>query len=345
MAYTLTYHTFDLDLLPKLVAFWNRVFEDKRNFYPVDEKLFLQRIINQEAFDRNGLIVAITDRKVVGLVHAIKPATPSYFVYRENRCVKNGVIAVIVVEPSYRNNGIGAELLRRAEFYLGKYTDLDPYVYIGDYWVPLYHVLEGPRQPFWGDTEMIGIDERDRVLIEFLNKRSYTPVLDEGQETAMTAPLDNREKPERPDLESFNLREVEVSEQNAWSGRIAWYPESEGHGYIYRRFGPYVHNVIALAREDTIVSHLEWYPMRQEKTVALLDFLVTEDFRGHGLGSYLLDEALWTMAQQGFAIVELHTNTMRNAKAFDMYKRRGFKVVKRWVSLRKKLNVQIVAGD
>jgi hypothetical protein len=46
------------------------------------------------------------------------------------------------------------------------------------------------------------------------------------------------------------------------------------------------------------------------------------------------------MAQQGYDTVELHTNTKRNAKALDMYKRRGFKVARSWVGLRKKLNVQ-----
>jgi ribosomal protein S18 acetylase RimI-like enzyme len=316
--YPVTYQTFDLDILPKLVTFWNRVFKAKRNFYPVDEKLFLQRIINQEAFDPYGLTVAMG----------------------ENRCAKNGTIAVLAVRPHYRNSGIGAELLRQSEDYLGRHRGRDPYIYIGDYWVPLYHVLEGPRQPFWGDTEMIGIDKRDRVFIGFLEKRGYEPVLDEGQEIAMAARLGNRDMPQRPERVPLGLREVEVSEQNAWNGRIAWYPEPEKNGYIYPRFGPYVHSVIAFAREDTVVAHLERYPMKGDKTVALLDFLVAEEYRGYGLGSYLLDKALWTMAQLEYDTVELHTNTKKNAMAFDMYTKRSFKVVKRWAGLRKKLNVQ-----
>jgi len=338
---SITYHTFGLDALPKLVSFWNSVFRKKRNFYPVDKELFMQRIINQEPFDLKGFMVAMAGEKVIGIVHALKSAPSSYFVYRENRCWKNGVIAVIVVDPNYQNSGIGSELLRRAEDYLAKYLNRDSYIYIGDYWVPLYHTLEGPRQPFWGDSEMIGIDEEDQYFIEFLKKRGYKPVLDEGREVTMVARLGNRDLPDRPDLRSLKLREVEVSEWKGWNGKIGWYPEpeSEGTGYIYGRFGPYVHTVIAFARKDTIVSHLEWYPMRKEKTVALLDFLVANEDRGHGLGSYLLNKALWTMVQQGYDTVELHTSTKRNAKAFDMYKRRGFRVVKKWVCLRKRLSI------
>ncbi len=334
---SIAYHTFDLDALPKLVSFWNSIFRDRRNFYPVDKELFMQRIINQEPFDLKGFMMAMAGEKVIGMVHAMKPAPSSYFVYRENRCWKNGVIAVIAVDPNYRNSGIGSELLRRAEDYLTKHLNRGSYIYIGDYWVPLYHTLEGPRQPFWGDTEMMGIGEEDQDFIEFLKKRGYKPILDEGQETTMVSRLGNRDLPNRPDLRSLKLREVEVSERKVWNGKIGWYPESEGMGYIYARFGPYVHTVIALAREDTIVSHLEWFPMRREKTVALLDFLVADEDRGYGLGSYLLDKALWTMAQQGYDTVELHTNTRRNAKAFDMYMRRGYRVVKKWVGLRKKL--------
>jgi ribosomal protein S18 acetylase RimI-like enzyme len=75
--------------------------------------------------------------------------------------------------------------------------------------------------------------------------------------------------------------------------------------------------------------------MREPGWVALWDFHVDRTCRGHGLGSYLLDKAMNMMRDEGFHTVELHTNTHRNALAFDMYLKRGFAVSTRWVSLEK----------
>ena len=239
------------------------------------------------------------------------------------------------VAPAWRGRGIGTGLLAGAERYLAQGT-LSPgaLLYAGDYDLPLYHILEGPRQPFWGDTEMMGIAEGDAQVIRFLGGRGYRPG-QRGQEITMAAGLAGRPDPPRPPLEEFGLSEVRVSEGQPWPGRIGWYPAGAPAGYLYGAFGPYRHEVIALAHGDTIIAHAEWYRMRQPGWAALPDIGVSEADRGRGLGHYLLDKALWAMAREVFKAVELHTHTAKNALACGMYLRRGFTIAERWVTLQK----------
>jgi ribosomal protein S18 acetylase RimI-like enzyme len=317
------------------VGFWNATFRTRRGFYPISEALFRQRIVAQQAFDPAGLILAMVDGEIVGLVHAIKPAPPDVFVYRRRRCRDNGSIAVLAVASDWRGRGIGSALLSRAESYLQCHLDLGKLIHAGDYDVPLYHTLEGPRQPFWGDTEILGIAEGDRELVRFLTRRGYSLLEKDGREITMVANLGACQEPVAPALEELGLREVCVSDSVPWPGQIGWYPQGEFEGYAHGLCGEYRHDVLALARGDSISSHVEWYPMQQTGHVALWDYQVAETDRGRGLGSYLLDKSLWAMMRQGYHTVELHTHTIKNALAYGMYLRRGFEVVESWLCLQK----------
>lgn len=335
----LTWRCFAPGDLPGLVRCWNAVFAGKRNAYPVTEELLRRRVVEQRAFDAQGLILAVTPAgEIAGFVQAVRPAPAPEFVYTRERCNDHGSIAVLAVSPEWRGRGVGRGLLERGEAYLRRLQSPGSLTYAGDYYVPMYHTLEGPRQPFWGDTEMIGITAGDQELVGLLQSRGYAPAELPGQEVAMVAGLGSSGPLRRPDLEALGLTEAVATESEPWRGGIAWYPPGEPPGYHYGRFGPYRHYALALARGGTITSHLEWYPMVEAGRVALWDFRVAEEDRGHGLGSYLLDLALLRMAEQGYRKVELHTNTHNNAKAFEMYRRRGFELEVRWLAFQKPLS-------
>ncbi len=321
--------------LPRVTELWNRVFPGRRNFTPVDPRTFRRRIIRQAAFHPAGFFLAVEGREVLGFVHAIRPDPANHFIYTRERCGSNGSIAVLAVSPQARRRGVGSALMDRAESYLRELLRDAGVIYAGDYYVPLYHTLEGPHQPFWGDSEMMGIAAEDSRLLAFLTARGYEPAHLPGTEVTMTADLGDRRAPQPPPLASLGLREVGVSEREPWRGQVAWYPPGEPPGYHYRRFGPYRREALALVRGDSITSHLEWYPMRQPGRVALWDFRVAPENRGHRLGSYLLDRFLWLASARGFREVELHTNTENNALAFHMYRDRGFAVAARWRTLEK----------
>ncbi len=332
-----SYETFHPSKLSSLIRFWNETFSGFRHFIPIDAPLFRDRIVEQEAFDPSGLIIAVHGGQVIGMIHAMRPAPHSYFVYRENKCAENGRIALLGVRADHRRKGIGSELLRRAEDYLTRHIGAQGSILAGDYWVPLYHTLEGPRQPFWGDTEMIGISEKNAGFISFLRMHGYRQMSGEGEEITMVAEVGPGVEPHKPPLREYRLREIMISGERPWEGKIDWYPEDE-RGYGYERFGPYQRDAVALVCDETVASHLEWYPMREEGRVALWDLRVREKDRGLGLGSYLLDRSLFIMYGQGYRIVELHTNTLRNARAVSMYRRRGFQIVERWKGFRKRIS-------
>jgi ribosomal protein S18 acetylase RimI-like enzyme len=69
---------------------------------------------SQTYFDRHGLILAVDDGNPVGFVHAGFGCTPD----GNSLDIETGVICTVVVQPDRRRQGIGRELVRRAETYL-----------------------------------------------------------------------------------------------------------------------------------------------------------------------------------------------------------------------------------
>jgi GNAT superfamily N-acetyltransferase len=69
---------------------------------------------SQPYFDRDGLILAVDGKRVVGFVHA------SFAVNESETALdpKQGIISAIMVHPEYRRKKIGTELIRLAEDYL-----------------------------------------------------------------------------------------------------------------------------------------------------------------------------------------------------------------------------------
>lgn len=71
------------------------------------------------------------------------------------------------------------------------------------------------------------------------------------------------------------------------------------------------------------------FVVRKSKTVAQLRLLIlTSQARGHGLGARLSDECLAFARAKGYKKMVLWTNSCLDA-AIGIYKRRGFKLVKR----------------
>ncbi len=71
-------------------------------------------VFAQPYFDRNGLIVAVDGEQIVGFVHAGFRAAAD----EEHLSYDEGSVLAVIVAPSHRRQGIGRELVRRAEEYL-----------------------------------------------------------------------------------------------------------------------------------------------------------------------------------------------------------------------------------
>jgi GNAT superfamily N-acetyltransferase len=339
--------SFQADDLGPLVAFWNHAFADRRNFYPITAADFKQRVLNCTAFDPNGLILAWHEHQgrpsqLVGLAHAFRPAPKSglYAKWEQHHS-----LALLYVDPDYRRQGIGSRLLRAAENWL-YYCP----VHVGGPAQPCYGTVEGPRPPFFGSSQSMGVSVQDRLLIHFLAYRGYR-VVDPG-DVSMRLPLAPRPEPPLPDLAALGLTLLPVSHESSFTGRE---PQGREEYSLWGDNGgaPYAGYLLVTA-ETLLQAHISWYPMRQPGVAAIAGFWVAPALRGRGLGTYLLDRTLYdlvhfpaprggyhTVPQWGkFHTVEVQTHLVHHARAAALYERRGFVTEAAWINLVKECAVR-----
>jgi len=95
--------------------------------------------------------------------------------------------------------------------------------------------------------------------------------------------------------------------------------------------------------EGIVTGKIVTYSMSEldPRRAAIVDLWVHQPHRGKGIGSILLDAALSRLLEKGFEKVELVTDPSKNPVAYNMYRRRGFRVVAEWCSYQKKLESRI----
>jgi len=342
----LTGHTrlrpFQKDDLAPLLDFWNNAFADRRNFYPITAADFQNRILDCEAFDPNGLILAWHEdpdgsSHLAGIVHGFRPV-PQQGLYAKWEARHN--LALLYVEPSLRRQGIGSRLLRAVENWL-YYC----HVYVGGPAQPCYGTIEGPRPPFFGSSQRMGVSVHDSSLINFLAYRGYL-VVDPG-EISMRLTLTARPQPREPDLAALGLRLLPISHEMPFAGRE---PIGREEYTLYGNNGgsPYFGYVLVTV-ENLLQAHISWYPMRQPVHAAIAGFWVAPSLRGKGLGGYLLDRTLHDLFHApppwgGYHSIEVQTHLVKHAKAAALYERRGFGVDAAWVNLQKECAVRGTAN-
>ena len=315
------------DDLDALVAFWNEAFAAQRNFAPVTAAAFTRRVLACPAFDPGGLILAwqqtVPAPRLVGLVHAFKPP-PLTGLYR--KWEPRHHIAVLYVTPALRRQGIGSRLLQAAQNWL-YYCP----VHVADHLTPCYGSLEGPRAPFFGSTERMGIPATARGVIQFFAAHGYK--VDDPGDVSMTLHLDGRRlpAPAAPDLARWGLRALAVDNAHPFRGTE---PDGREEYSLWCDNGGDAYGGLVLVDEkQRLRAHVSWYPLADGATMALGNFWVAPPLRGHGLGAYLLDAGLHAMSARQPATIELHTHLVHHTRAVAMYERRGFQVDMAWVNL------------
>lgn len=158
------YRTFRNTDPPRLTELWNFSGLGGGAVRDMSNDMFDMFVLSEPYFDRDGLIIACEDDEAVGFVHAGfgTNATGTGI----NREV--GVICALIVRPDRRRQGIGRELLGRAEAYLrgqgaqtidaGESAGRDPF-YLGLY----------------GSAECAGFLESDQAAAPFFQKLGYSP--------------------------------------------------------------------------------------------------------------------------------------------------------------------------
>lgn len=322
--------------LPQLVAFWNKAFADRRNATPIDAAAFRARVLENPCFDPHGLILAWhhrpdADPTLVGLAHAFKPP-PQTGVYAKWGAHHH--LALLYVAPEFRRQGIGSRLLRTVEDWL-YYCP----VYFAGQAEPAYGVIEGPKPPFFGSTQRMGLNAHDGELIRFLAQRGYRTI-DPGDVSMVAGAGEwgaaERKPPAPPNLAAHGLSLLRFDHVHPFDGQEP--PGREEYSYWGHNDGAPYAGLALVDGGGMLHAHLSWYPLHQPDSVALVAFWVAPALRSHGLGRFLLDQALYEMAhcpppRGGYQRIDVHTHLVHHPQAHAMYQRRGFVIDAAWVNL------------
>ncbi len=122
---------------PALVEVWNAAFTGRGAAVLRGTTLLEYLTFSKPYFDPSGLVTASADGALVGFVHA--GFGPD--IHGVTLDPTGGLVSTLGVVPVYRRQGIGSELLRRAETYLRERGTLTP--------------IAGPR--FWVNPFAFGL--------------------------------------------------------------------------------------------------------------------------------------------------------------------------------------------
>lgn len=314
-------------LLPSVVRFWNRAFCGKRNFLPMTERLFLERVVRKrtavEEFDPGGFLVARDGREVVGIMHVgERPEALVRTLDPDWPGGSQGYVAFLYVEPGRRKKGIGSELWHRG---LDRLRRARQVVLDGQCWNPFYGNSEGPFTPFWGTPEGVSVEWDSSATKKFLARKGFAPRF-KGVQLALDlaqAPAVTIEAVERAlGRGGFELRILDRE-----------YPELGGREKD-RRFVPagLEFECAAAARNGRTVGLIAVFPMRgvREGLAAIYEANVVEEFRGKALGRNLLGAAVARMKGKGSSSCEVLTIPEISPAAHKLYLKSGFLPVANW---------------
>ena len=245
---------------------------------------------SQPYFDADGLILATEGGTPVGFVHAGFGCDDE-----EARLSTNvGVICAVMVHPDRRRQGIGRELIRRAEEYLsrrgaqtiqaGQSRQRDPF-YFGIY----------------GGARAIGFLESDAGAFPFFTGIGYQP--------GSTCGIFQRDMAAGADPVHFKLMAIRRATQLVVADQPAspswwWFchtgrMESLRFRLAPKQGGPPIAGVSVVGL-DAFIS--KW----NARAIGLVDVFVRDEDRGKGYGRALLVEVIRHMRQELITLAEIH---------------------------------------
>lgn len=272
----------------------------------------------QQHFDRNGLIVAVEGILPVGFVHA-------GFGCREDGSgldQKTGVIEAVVVHPDCRRQGIGRELVRRAEQYLRE--------------AGAETIFAGPapsRDLFYfglyGGARPVGFLESDPAAAILFQSLGYEPV----EKYAVT---------ERGmmDRDPVNFRLTKI--RRKWELALVDRPDP-CPWYWMVRYGRLDALYCVLVPKEggmpaaalTVVGLDRYIRTWGEQTIGIVDLTVEEEYRNQGFGQALILDVIKRLRQETISKVAANIDA-RNDGALAVFQSAGFTTVDHGIVYRAK---------
>jgi ribosomal protein S18 acetylase RimI-like enzyme len=308
--FVIDYRSFRNTDPPLLVEIWNEAFTSRaavrlRHSTPLEHHVFAKPY-----FDPAGLIIAVDNGRGVGFIHAGFGANAT----ESGPSPGTGVTCLLGVRPSHRRQGIGSELLRRAEAYLrGKGA------------TTLY---AGPMKPFnpfyfglYGGSELPGFLSSDAGAEPFFARRGYQAcqscLVFQRRLDKPVSVADGRFAAHRT---RFDLRIGPRKGTGTW-----WQEATLGlvEPFDFRLEEKKGGHLVAQAA----VWEMEGFSWRwNQPAVGVMDVAVRSDLRRQGLAKFLITQILRYLQDQYFGLAEVQT-LEQNEAAIKLYRALGFEQV------------------
>ena len=289
----IAYRTFWNSDPPRLVKLWHecQLGRGAAEGFRVDA--FEAINFSRTYFDREGVIIAWDEETgdPVGYVHA-------GFGSNKDRSALDhsiGVICVVMVLPEYREQGIGRELVSRAERYLTQRGA-----------VKIRGGEASPHDPFYmglyGGTKPAGFLESDAAARPFFEKLGY---VETERRAIYFCDFDKAAMPMNMQIRAHR-RNMQLTVTDRLPDR-SWWSYCRFANLDYIRFLLSPKNGEDAVAGVTVVG-LDFYLAKWDRrVVGMTEVFVVDDYRGQGVGQALLIEVSRRLKEELITGAEAHT--------------------------------------
>jgi len=282
------YRTFRNTDPPALTEVWNECFTG-RGAYPLRSAGPLEfALFSKPYFDSQGLVIAENDDQIVGFVHAGFGADQA----EKKLNHETGVVCVLGVRTAHRRQGIGSELLRRAEEYVRSRGAKD--------------VVAGQVRPYtpfyfgvYGNAHLPGFLNSDPLAAPFFEKHGYscwrTTQVFERQLQPMDPIIDQRFLSLR---RRYDVQLVMAPELHSW-----W------QNCVFGSIEPVEFRLLdklkGIPSARTLIWEMNAFRGAGAPMAGIIDLNVRPDAQRQGLARFLLSQMMRYLQEQFFRLIEI----------------------------------------
>jgi ribosomal protein S18 acetylase RimI-like enzyme len=294
---------------PQLAEVWRSQHASRGLMQPMSVSLLDRYVLSKPTFDRDGLIVAADDEKLLGFAHAgFGPNSQG-----TNLCHEHGVTSLVLTRPD-ADPRVARELLSRAEEYLTSRGARTLYGGGGYPMSPFYYGL-------YGGSELSGVLDSDSAQRELFVEAGYRPCARSvilQRDLAGFRPVVDRQQMQIRRTTRLSTM-VDPPSQTWWDAVIFEPFERTRWNLAEREGGPSLASVYVWALETMTGA---W----GVRAAGIVDLVVPDEQRRRGLATNLLGETIRQLQAQGISLVEVHVPE-ENAAARGVFTNLGFQQV------------------